>query len=88
MLHAVFGYIDEHGDTDTWLEELFESKDQAEACCKYLNLTKSQKNVEYSVSEIAGFNTEDWVAKLKALENQMWRQSYFQNIRWTKECFD
>ena len=26
-----------------------------------------QKNVEYSISENAGFNNEDWVAKLKYL---------------------
>ena len=63
----VYGHIDEHGDTDTWVEELFDNEVQAKACCEFLNMTKNQKNVEYSISENAGFNNEDWVAKLKYL---------------------
>jgi predicted DNA-binding WGR domain protein len=66
----VYGYINEHGDTDTWVEELFDDEAQAKACCEFLNLTKTQKNVEYSISENAGFNNEDWIAKLRYLNKE------------------
>ena len=67
-IYVVGGFINESGDTDNWIEELFEDEKQAKACCEYLNLTKTQKNVEFNMYELDGFCTEDYVAKLKILQ--------------------
>lgn len=66
-IYIIYGHIDEHGDTDAWVEELFDDEEQAKACCEFLNLTKSQDNVEYSLCENDGFCNEDYVSKLKYL---------------------
>ena len=64
-VYTVNGCINESGDISNWIEEIFKDKKQAEACCKYLNLTNSQKNVEYYTSYIRGLCNIDYVAKLK-----------------------
>ena len=64
-IYTVNGYTDESGDVNTWIEEAFNNKKQAEACCEYLNLTKSQDNVGYYVNFIRGVNNTDYVTKLK-----------------------
>ena len=46
-IYIIMGYINESGDEDTWVDEVFTDKEQAEACCEYLNLTKTQDNIEF-----------------------------------------
>ena len=65
-IYIVMGYINESGDEDTLVDEVFTSKEQAEACCEYLNLTKTQSYVEYSWYE-ADISTEDYVEKLNCV---------------------
>lgn len=65
-IFVVCGYINESGDTDTWIEELFDDEEQAKACCEFLNLTKSQDNVEFSWHEMY-ISTEDYISKLRYL---------------------
>ena len=67
-LFAVYGHINEHGDTDSWIEELFDNGAQADACCKFLNLTKSQQNVEFTMNKIKGICNEDYISLLKYLD--------------------
>jgi hypothetical protein len=64
-IYIVNGYINESGDEDTWVEELFEDKDQANACCEYLNITSTQKNVTYYIYESDEFCNEDYISKLE-----------------------
>ena len=66
-IYVVGGYINEHGDTSTWLEKLFDNEEQAKACCKFLNLTKTQTNVEFSMYEVDGICNEDYISKLRYL---------------------
>lgn len=68
-IYIVMGYINESGDEDQWVEELFEDKEQASACCEYLNITNTQDNVNYYLCESDGFCTEDYISKLEALTN-------------------
>lgn len=67
-IYIVNGYINESGDESTWIEELFTDKEQASACCIYLNMTKTQKNVMFDTSEISGFCNEDYISKLRAIK--------------------
>lgn len=69
-IYIVNGYINESGDEDTWIEELFEDKEQANACCEYLNITNTQKNVTYWLSENDGICMEDYVSKLEEVLNE------------------
>lgn len=46
-IYIIMGYINESGDEDTWVDEVFTDKEQAEAYCEYLNLTKTQDNIEF-----------------------------------------
>ena len=69
-IYIVNGHIYESGDEDTWIEKLFENKEQANACCEYLNITNIQKNVTYWLSERDGFCTEDYVSKLEGILNE------------------
>lgn len=71
-LYIVNGWIDNYGDEDDWVEEIFDDKEQAEACCKYLNMIKSQKNVEYTVYKIDGLCNEDYVSKLNEIKEFEW----------------
>lgn len=66
-IYVVGGYINESGDEDTWIEELFDDEAQANACCEFLNLTKSQENVEYNMYEVNGLCREDYISKLRYL---------------------
>lgn len=63
-IFAVCGHLNSYGETDTWIEELFEEEEQAKACSKFLNLTKKQKNVEFFVTETEGLCKEDYIIKL------------------------
>ena len=69
-LHIVYGFIDEHGDIDTWVEEIFANREQASACRDYLNLTKSQENVHYFINIHYGLCNEDYVSKLDELTKE------------------
>lgn len=66
-IFVVGGYINEHGDTDNWIEKLFDDEEQAKACCEFLNRTKSQENVKYNTYEVNGLCNEDYISKLKYL---------------------
>lgn len=63
-IYIVMGYINESGDESTWVEELFEDQEQANACSAYLNLTNTQNNVTFYVDEHDGFCEEDFVSLL------------------------
>lgn len=67
-IYIVGGYINEHGDEDTWIEKVFEDEEQAQACCEYLNLTELQTNTKYHWYEVDGFCSEDYITKLKTLK--------------------
>lgn len=66
-IYIVHGYINEFGDTDTWVREIFENEEQANCCAAYLNLTKEQENVTYYVSEYDGFCKDDYSSMLDKL---------------------
>lgn len=66
-IYIVNGYINQYGDEDTWVEELFEDEEQANACCEYLNITNTQDNVTFYLSENDGFCKEDYVSKLEGI---------------------
>lgn len=66
-IYIVNGYINESGDEDTWIKELFTDKEQANACCEYFNITNTQKNVTYYLSECNGFCNEDYVSMLEEI---------------------
>lgn len=66
-IFVVGGYINEHGDTDTWIEKLFDDEEQANACCEFLNRTKSQDNVSFNTYKVDGLCKEDYISKLKYL---------------------
>lgn len=67
-IYIIMGYINESGDEDTWVDEVFTDKEQAEACCEYLNLTKIQDNIEFSWFEM-NVNTEDYIEKLSYIKD-------------------
>lgn len=67
-IYIIMGYINESGDEDTWVDEVFTDKEQAEACCEYLNLTKTQDNIEFSWFEM-NVNTEDYIEKLSYIKD-------------------
>lgn len=67
-IYIIMGYINESGDEDTWVDEVFTDKEQAEACCEYLNLTKTQDNIEFSRFEM-NVNTEDYIEKLSYIKD-------------------
>lgn len=66
-IYIVNGHINEHGDTDTWIEEIFQDKLHATCCAAYLNITKAQDHVIFYVSEHDGFCNEDYISKLDEL---------------------
>ena len=66
-VYAVCGHINESGDTDIWIEELFDDEKQANACCEFLNRIKSYKNVEHNMYEVNGLCSEDYISKLRYL---------------------
>ena len=67
-IYIIMGYINESDDEDTWVDEVFTDKEQAEACCEYLNLTKTQDNIEFSWFEM-NVNTEDYIEKLSYIKD-------------------
>ena len=69
-VYMVYGHINEHGDTDTWVESIFDNREQAWACAEWLNATEKQKNVKYYASDDAwSLNKLDYVEKLKSLKS-------------------
>lgn len=66
-IYIVIGHIYESGDEDVWIEKMFEDKEQANACCEYLNITNKQDNVTYYLSEHNGFCKEDYISKLNRI---------------------
>lgn len=66
---VVAGCIDESGDYDWWIKELFTDEEQAAACCEYFNLTKKQKNIWYEYYDTTWFCEKDYISKLKEIKN-------------------
>lgn len=61
-IYLVYGNINESGDTDTWVEDIFDNLEQAEACAEWRNIMKTQKNVSYYASSDIWFvNKWDYV---------------------------
>ena len=69
-IYLVYGNIDESGDIDSWVEAIFDNKEQALACAEYLNLIKNEENVSYYASGYAWhLNKLDYVEELKKLKD-------------------
>jgi len=69
-IHLVYGNIDESGDIDSWVEAIFDNKEQALACAEYLNLIKNEENVSYYASGYAWhLNKFDYVEELNKLKD-------------------
>lgn len=69
-LYLVYGNIDESGDTDTWVADIFDNIEQAKACEEWHNTVKTQKNVNYYASNnIWNVNKWDYIQDLKKLKN-------------------
>ena len=66
-IYIVMGHINESGDEDTWIEEIFTNKEQSKACCEYLNLTKTQSHMEFSWYDMP-ISTENYIEKLVNIE--------------------
>lgn len=62
-----YEYTDDSCNEEIWVEELFLDAEQANACCVYLNVTNTKKNVTYYISEYNGFCNEDYVSKLEEI---------------------
>ena len=70
-LYLVYGNIDESGDTDTWVEDIFDNIEQAKACAEWHNTVKTQKNVYYYASnDIWNVNKWDYIKDLKKLKDK------------------
>lgn len=68
QMYLVYGNINEDGDTDTWVEAVFDDREQALACAEWLNITEHQENVSYYASNGAwSLNKLDYVEELKKL---------------------
>ena len=69
QMYLVYGNINESGDIDTWVEAIFDNREQALACAEWLNATEKQKNVRYYASNGAWhLNKLDYVEELKKLK--------------------
>lgn len=69
-VYIVYGNINESGDTDTWVEAIFDNEEQALACAEWLNATKTQYYVNYYKSNGAWhLNKIDYVEKLNKLKS-------------------
>lgn len=68
-VYIVFGHINEHGDVDTWVADIFDNEEQALACAECFNTMKTQENVYYYVG-VDGFpfNNFDYIEELKKLK--------------------
>lgn len=70
-LYLVYGNIDESGDTDTWVADIFDNIEQAKACAEWHNTVKTQKNVYYYASkDIWNVNKWDYIKDLKKLKDK------------------
>ena len=69
-IYIVMGTILEHGEPlDSWVEEVFDNEEQANACYQYLNHMKTQSNVNYWVTnKVYQFCKVDYVQQLKELD--------------------
>lgn len=70
-IYIVVGYIYKQDDEDTWIEKIFEDKEQANACCEYLNIVNKEDDVTYYLSEYNGFCKEDYISKLNKILNKV-----------------
>lgn len=69
-LYLVYGTIDEDGDMDTWVADVFDNIEQAKACAEWHNTVKTQKNVDYyASSDIWNINKWDYIEDLNKLKN-------------------
>lgn len=68
-MYLVYGNINESGDIDTWVEAIFDNREQALACEEWLNATEKQENVCYYASNGAWhLNKLDYIEELKKLK--------------------
>lgn len=78
-IYIINGYLYESGDEYTWVEEVFKDKEQAEACCTYLNIVHAKNpSFEMSEHEISTCNyidlleeRKEWVKELSEAEEKM-----------------
>jgi hypothetical protein len=70
-LYLVYGNINESGDTNTWVADIFDNLEQAEACAEWHNTVKTQDNVSYYASSDVWFvNKWDYAEDLKKLKGE------------------
>ena len=70
-LYLVYGNINESGDTDTWVTDVFDDIEQAKACAEWHNTVKTQKNVYYYASnDVWNVNKLDYIEDLKKLKDK------------------
>lgn len=71
-LYLVYGNINESGDEDTWVADIFDNIEQAEACAEWHNTVKTQKNVYYYASkDVWNVNKWDYAEDLKKLKGNI-----------------
>ena len=68
-LYLVYGSINESGNEDDWVADIFDNLEQAEACAEWHNTVKTQKNVSYYASkDVWNVNRWDYIEDLKKLK--------------------
>lgn len=69
-LYLVYGNINESGDTDNWVADIFDNVEQAKAYAEWNNVVKTQKNVDYYASnDVWNVNKWDYIEDLKNLKS-------------------
>lgn len=69
-LYLVYGNINESRDEYTWVADIFDNLEQAEACAAWHNTMKTQKNINYYAPNDAwNVNKWDYIENLKSLIN-------------------
>ena len=67
-LYLVYGNINESGDEDSWVADIFDNLEQANACAEWHNTVKTQKNVYYYASnDIWNVNKWDYIEDMNNL---------------------
>lgn len=68
-MYLVYGHIDYYGDVDTWVEAIFDNREQAIAFAEYLNLTEENENWYYFAGNGSwSLNKIDYIEELKKLK--------------------
>ena len=70
QMHLVYGHIDYYGDVDTWVEAIFDNREQAIAFAEYLNLTEENEGWYYFAGNGSwSLNKLDYIEELKKLKD-------------------